>query len=813
VVTVEPGIYFSAYALETFYRHDPVHSKYINFDVVKRYLPVGGVRIEDDILVTSKGYENLTSAPKGEAMIKIIRDQDVEGPLVSNSAAHGPTRKSRSKEHNQPLLHAPDFSQHTSAPVLKPAMRAATAPIERKGRASTNLEPFAVVTDFDFDSFLHGTSSPRPTEIKPRVPICGENSSGFKHTYMDSPADTDDKPACRQCSILVQTLGRLRYTLARADESLPKRGSTASTKPTNEEQRLAIARQLDPVVAECRRVKPVVAPRQPAHMINKVRSLDTSSSMANLDRLPQQAQWWPPLESRPAVSKPTTSSVSPSGTTRPPFDSPMHPNASPSWLSGPRSYSPASMTRGQVVEQPKQEIVRPFINMPTWLEKIDVDVRNQFSVASQQSYPISEQSKKDSSSSVACQRCRMTNTEYINDGKDNPCSECRGTNTLGTQCVYGGNDGHPRPHMTGNEHVQHPVLLNHLTTSSPVEHEAHALEHYQEALKLLEQRGRRRFAMAREEQDRLSTTLDRPTEYQKGLMELEQQNKRRLLSARQEQEQISSHSNSGELFKSVNPPFHFNNSPDKYHALEDYERQLLLLEQQNRKRFQMARQEQEKPISPFPNSGKLFSPVNPPIHSNVSAGKNSALEDYERQLMLLEQQNRKRLLMARQEQEKPTPPRSNSNESFKSRYSSSHPSISAGTNPALGKYERSLLLLEQQNKERLLRERQEKEQQMASRPRAVMRIGNNGTARGSGRTNGFVGSSAPVEPVYHKATSQEDKMNKLHEAMDALWSVKEDMKREFGTVFSDPTEHMEAWRGRVEGDVRKSLGGAGVREQ
>ena len=36
------------------------------------YYSVGGVRIEDDILVTRGGYENLTTAPKGEEMLDII---------------------------------------------------------------------------------------------------------------------------------------------------------------------------------------------------------------------------------------------------------------------------------------------------------------------------------------------------------------------------------------------------------------------------------------------------------------------------------------------------------------------------------------------------------------------------------------------------------------------------------------------------------------------------------------------------------------------------------------------------------------------
>lgn len=35
-------------------------------------MSVGGVRIEDDILVTHDGRENLTTAPKGEEMLQII---------------------------------------------------------------------------------------------------------------------------------------------------------------------------------------------------------------------------------------------------------------------------------------------------------------------------------------------------------------------------------------------------------------------------------------------------------------------------------------------------------------------------------------------------------------------------------------------------------------------------------------------------------------------------------------------------------------------------------------------------------------------
>ncbi|CAG7931626.1 unnamed protein product [Penicillium olsonii] len=71
VVTVEPGLYFSPLALNNA-RKQP-YAKYINFDVAGEYVHIGGVRIEDDILVTATGYENLTTAPKGEEMLAVIR--------------------------------------------------------------------------------------------------------------------------------------------------------------------------------------------------------------------------------------------------------------------------------------------------------------------------------------------------------------------------------------------------------------------------------------------------------------------------------------------------------------------------------------------------------------------------------------------------------------------------------------------------------------------------------------------------------------------------------------------------------------------
>ncbi|KAF2160945.1 hypothetical protein M409DRAFT_70032 [Zasmidium cellare ATCC 36951] len=72
IVTVEPGIYFNPVLLRELLS-DPKRSQFVDEAVLKRYIPVGGVRIEDCILINKKGYENLTTAPKGEEMLKIIR--------------------------------------------------------------------------------------------------------------------------------------------------------------------------------------------------------------------------------------------------------------------------------------------------------------------------------------------------------------------------------------------------------------------------------------------------------------------------------------------------------------------------------------------------------------------------------------------------------------------------------------------------------------------------------------------------------------------------------------------------------------------
>ncbi|OBT99823.1 hypothetical protein VE01_02178 [Pseudogymnoascus verrucosus] len=87
VVTVEPGIYISRYAVSVF-GADPKHAKFLDFGVIERYYKVGGVRIEDDLLVTEGGCENLTTAPKGEEMCAIIRRGRGEGECDGNEGVY-----------------------------------------------------------------------------------------------------------------------------------------------------------------------------------------------------------------------------------------------------------------------------------------------------------------------------------------------------------------------------------------------------------------------------------------------------------------------------------------------------------------------------------------------------------------------------------------------------------------------------------------------------------------------------------------------------------------------------------------------------
>lgn len=69
VITIEPGLYFVPAVLEPAIE-DPSKAKYLDVERVKSLMNFGGVRIEDDVVVTETGYENLTNVPKEIADIE-----------------------------------------------------------------------------------------------------------------------------------------------------------------------------------------------------------------------------------------------------------------------------------------------------------------------------------------------------------------------------------------------------------------------------------------------------------------------------------------------------------------------------------------------------------------------------------------------------------------------------------------------------------------------------------------------------------------------------------------------------------------------
>jgi Xaa-Pro dipeptidase len=58
VLTVEPGCYFSPNLIKTY---GVGTSPLVNLEVMDRYAAMGGVRIEDVVVVTVDGSENLTT--------------------------------------------------------------------------------------------------------------------------------------------------------------------------------------------------------------------------------------------------------------------------------------------------------------------------------------------------------------------------------------------------------------------------------------------------------------------------------------------------------------------------------------------------------------------------------------------------------------------------------------------------------------------------------------------------------------------------------------------------------------------------------
>lgn len=188
---------------------------------------------------------------------------------------------------------------------------------------------------------------------------------------------------------------------------------------------------------------------------------------------------------------------------------------------------------------------------------------------------------------------------------------------------------------------------------------------------------------------------DSPRDHQTLLMLLEQQNKKRLQLAKNEDAAVSLESSvqspvveqQKHQLPALEPPAPTSSSnmnretigKGSWHptnrALHDYQLQLMLLERQNKKRLLMARQEDNlaketgvsKPPeskaakegcpveSPHPKRQRVISATTAlPGHMEGTATSNHALQDYQMQLMLWEQQKRKKRLLQAQLEQQPS---------------------------------------------------------------------------------------------------------------------------------------------------------------
>jgi Xaa-Pro dipeptidase len=79
VITVEPGLYFIDAVLGPAL-DDPRYAPFLVPEVLARFRGLGGVRIEDDVLVTATGADNLTRVPRSV--------DEIEGVMAEGRRLH-----------------------------------------------------------------------------------------------------------------------------------------------------------------------------------------------------------------------------------------------------------------------------------------------------------------------------------------------------------------------------------------------------------------------------------------------------------------------------------------------------------------------------------------------------------------------------------------------------------------------------------------------------------------------------------------------------------------------------------------------------
>lgn len=99
VLTVEPGIYFIDCLLDKAL-NDAVLSKFMVKDEIEKYRGFGGVRIEDNIVVTATGIELLTQVPRSIGEIEQLMNQSKSNTQSTNGSSNNDKSNSNSNNVN-----------------------------------------------------------------------------------------------------------------------------------------------------------------------------------------------------------------------------------------------------------------------------------------------------------------------------------------------------------------------------------------------------------------------------------------------------------------------------------------------------------------------------------------------------------------------------------------------------------------------------------------------------------------------------------------------------------------------------------------
>jgi Xaa-Pro dipeptidase len=84
VLTIEPGLYFIEPVLDAALAN-PDHARFFVPEVLQRFRGFGGVRIEDDLAVTSDGMELMTCVPRTVEEIEALMAQGRQEPPIPTS--------------------------------------------------------------------------------------------------------------------------------------------------------------------------------------------------------------------------------------------------------------------------------------------------------------------------------------------------------------------------------------------------------------------------------------------------------------------------------------------------------------------------------------------------------------------------------------------------------------------------------------------------------------------------------------------------------------------------------------------------------